>query len=335
MRRRGGTGGSGGGCCGGVTPPLDIPLTCCPLGVPQKDLTLSYSSSGPAGNGSVTLTFTPGIPGIGGVNDSWAYTGCIPLGMGGLSGFNNSISFSGTCNSGDCDFATEWYFSSNSCTGTPNHAAYVLTDYTGSPFHLHHHVGPGDGYPNDDYASYGFTDFYIDSSGNSSFGCRYNFFVTGCSGGALAGSSVSLWTNSGKTVLISSGTTDSSGSLTLVNDRFLSTYYEVSHSRFSTASGSIANPSSTGVTTVPLTIVSGYHCNSTLCAVPLANSLTVTNSILGSTTLTYTAGGTYGNGWYGTKSYSYPGCNCCPSKTVTVTFVLLENGQYSEHWVST
>jgi hypothetical protein len=43
-------------------------------------------------------------------------------------------------------------------------------------------------------------------------------------------------------------------------------------------------------------------------------------------TLTYDGSGTYGAGWYGTASYSYPGYCGCSSASVSVTSILIDSG---------
>lgn len=114
----------------------------------------------------------------------------------------------------------------------------------------------------------------------------------------------------GVDVTINGGTytTDSTGHVYLSAP--VGTYtWTTSHPRFTASSHSITvgcGGSSTG--NANLTPASGYHCPClTDCAWPLKDTLTLTDSVLGTVTLSY------GTGWQGTMTYNFPGYCGCPS----------------------
>jgi hypothetical protein len=159
--------------------------------------------------------------------------------------------------------------------------------------------------------------------------CNVTFTIGGCGGFVLQNATVSIWTDNTKVTLLATGTTDASGKVTL-NIGTAGTYYkEISASRFVTLSSTQAFTCSSNLSFTLSTIVSGYHCAN--CAYPIKDTLTYTDSILGSTTLTYTSGL-----WKGTLVYSFPGatvCLCaCPAKTVTISISLNPCAQVQYTW---
>jgi hypothetical protein len=170
--------------------------------------------------------------------------------------------------------------------------------------------------------------------------CCFMYFQvnTSCDGSPQSGATVNVWTDSSKTTLIASGTTDGSGAVDLnLGSHAGSIYYEVTQSRFATASATVTvscgQYNSIVPRTVNLTAATGYVCVSS-CAVPVATTLHATHPKFGAITLTYNASGTFGAGWYTTVTYSYPGCFACPARTVTVTCFLSTSFTYSDHWKS-
>jgi hypothetical protein len=122
--------------------------------------------------------------------------------------------------------------------------------------------------------------------------CFVYFNITGCNGSALPGATVSIWTNSTKTTLLATGTTDASGyiDLNIATAGGAAVYYEVAYSpRFTTAAvttGTIAcgQYNDLAPLTVALSPAAGYTCLSS-CEVPLANTIHATFSTAGLVTL--------------------------------------------------
>ena len=165
-------------------------------------------------------------------------------------------------------------------------------------------------------------------------GCYPVFSVAGCNGLAVAGATVNIWNSSSKTTFYGSGTTSTSGSVAVPVTTFSpSFYYEVSRSRLVTVSGTQDGSDPADPISVYMSPASGYHCLFG-CADPVPETLHATHSVFGSLTLAYDAGGSHGEGWYATTSYTYPGCYCCPAKTVTVTSYLDTAGNFSDYWKS-
>lgn len=160
--------------------------------------------------------------------------------------------------------------------------------------------------------------------------CCQFFTVRSC-GSVLPGVTVNVYSSLGGT-LLASGVTDGSGNIFLGWLGSCTVYITVTGAgvRFAAygQSETFTSNSSFGIN---LTAASGYTCQSR-CGIPLANVLHVTSPLLGSITLTYNASGSLGAGWYFVSSYSYPGCNCCASNTITITAVLFASGSYTEYW---
>ena len=216
------------------------------------------------------------------------------------------------------------------------HSAFGVDPYScdDDGFHAHWELVTGLGGFGTGLATYqGVTDLYLDIAPYPA-SCAVLFNVTGCNGLAVAGATVDIWTSSAKTTHVGTCTTDALGNcyINIGNTFFVSRYYEVAASRFTTASATLSM-SPGDVITPTLTPASGYHC-ATGCALPLADTLHATHPTFGALALAYNGSGSLGAGWYATTSYSYPGCRCCPSKTVTATSFLDTSLGFSDHWKS-
>lgn len=149
-------------------------------------------------------------------------------------------------------------------------------------------------------------------------GCKQTFAVRGCNSAALQGATVTVWTDSGKTTQLATGTTDAGGNVTLYWNATCATsvYVEVSCPRFVTYTNTGAYTCA-ATTTVSLSAASGYHCAG-CSAIPLADTLHLTDSVYGSTTLSYSAG----NWVSGTTSWSFPGDVCCSAASFGMIYTL-------------
>lgn len=138
--------------------------------------------------------------------------------------------------------------------------------------------------------------------------------ATGCCGAALPGASVTI-TQGGT---ISSGTTDSSGNVTLTAPCTGTYTVTVSKTRFVTNSTTAgANSCSVVVSLAPDT---GYVCVG--CADPIPTTLSGTSATGGAFTLTYDGVAS----WFGSLVYNSPPClhfsTLCPGGNTTVTYRL-------------
>ena len=154
--------------------------------------------------------------------------------------------------------------------------------------------------------------------------CSQNFTVEGCGGLPYEGLTVEVYDSTG-TTLLDSGTTDASGDVTLSWTGTSGSYVvEVTGAgaRFDAYSQTLALTCGHD-TTIGLTPASGYECCSG-CLLPLADTLFLTDSVVGGVTLSYDA---FTGTWIGTIDYSFPGCpsppqpfGACDPLTVTLTY---------------
>lgn len=311
--------GSGDCCCGGGD---GVASSCCtPCNVPKTNIKLS-SNLGDLCELVLGYKGSPGWSMDGlpwgthpGSTYSYARVDCIILGSTPLI----------TLTIGD-SYGTTLY-----CESYPYPFGLILADYSCSPFHIHYTVNPA---LCTYWAGLGYTDFYLDGDEQDpATCCRISFYVTGCpdSDGNpqyLDSANISVWTDSSKSHLIASGKSSDSFDVIVAG----SYYREISMHGFVTdaATKSYTCFSQENVTLVP---ASGSTCTSS-CVNPIADVLHATHSVFGPFTLTRNTGGAQGDGWYATITYSYPGCFCCPARTVTVSAFLDVNGQYSEKWSS-
>lgn len=316
---------------------VTVAYSCCPCDIPQSDLTLTYASTGPAGNGSMTLSYTP----QGSNPPIWLTTTCLDLGVLTLPVGNRHcwISFYAYCSNGATGWdAISWYQSGDTgCTGYPpgtggERNQLTIDSFTCAPFHLHHNVGPSNGFPASVLIQGGFTTIDLDSSESTSGTCLYKFNVSGCNFIATQGVTVSAWTSAAKTTLLGTGATDSNGDITIVStERTTNGHYEITGSRFTSLSGNGLLSSATSTNNFNLTATASYHCDTGICGWPIAGTLHMTHPVFGSVTLTYSSGH-----WTGTKAYSYPGNiaggGSCAGATVTVSFDMDEGYGYTESW---
>lgn len=160
--------------------------------------------------------------------------------------------------------------------------------------------------------------------------CNQVFHVTGCNALGLEGATVGVWTDSSKTTLVATGTTDASGNLTLDLGSAGTYYREVSASRFATASGNFTATCTGGTVSDALSPASGYHCY-TGCSIPLPDTLHFSDSALGTSgTATWFAPLSR---WLGSDSFSTFGCGGCPAGTaVTVGYALETTGVITVSW---
>lgn len=160
-------------------------------------------------------------------------------------------------------------------------------------------------------------------SSPSATSCCIRFHVRGYNSLDLDGAAVSVWTDSGKTSLVATGTT--SAGYVVLDVGTSGTYYEISKSRFTTTSATVSFTCGDTITET-LSAASGYHCI-TGCEIPVPDTLHATHPVFGAVTYTYSGGN-----WVATVSYAYPGLGACPSKTVTVTCTWNGNTTYTESW---
>lgn len=148
--------------------------------------------------------------------------------------------------------------------------------------------------------------------------CCLNITVSGCNGLGLPGATVVATPTGGGTPF--TGTTDSAGHVQFI-DVPLGTYdVEVSRSRFVTQTF-------TGVTfdcshDINLSVgpATGYHCTGG-CAIPVPDTLNVTDSVYGAYQIFWDAGS---NTWFGETTVAFggstpgPGCDACPPSGTTI-----------------
>lgn len=317
-------------CCG----PAPV-LACCPCSIPQADLTVNYESTGPAGNGSMTLVYTP----AGTLPDQptpvWLPESCIDLGVLTLpSGDAHCwLTFWVSCFNGTTTFESlSWYQDEDTgCTDYPFtsaiHCVLAIDSFTCSPFHFHTDVDFRAGFPSSVLNEANFTSIDLDSPFSVPGYCVYNFTLHGCSDIPAEGVSLGVWTDATKATLVGTGTTDANGDVQIVGTQRLSNgHCEASGSRFSTASGNGVTPNPGSSSPLSLSPASGYRCT-TLCAWPIPEMLHATHPVFGPIAYAYSGGA-----WTAVVSYDHPGYGTCPARTVTVTCSFDEFASYSESW---
>lgn len=150
--------------------------------------------------------------------------------------------------------------------------------------------------------------------------CNVTIHVTGCGGLALRGATVKVWTNSGKTVLIASGTTNASGDVTLDLVSVGTGWIEIlGVTRFNDINQSFGW-SCSRTYSFAMTVATGFACVGG-CAWPIKNVLQLTDSVYGAFTLTrsgsiWLSGPGFPNG----INIGFPGCRGCPAATVNILF---------------
>lgn len=156
--------------------------------------------------------------------------------------------------------------------------------------------------------------------------CSAKIYIQACGAPGLHGAAVTV-KNAAGTITLLSGTADSSGFFDCGALPTGTYTVEVAASRFvtHTFTGVSLVCSTTGFYTAlnmaPYIDTSLYACGS-FCAYPVKKTLYLTDSVLGSYTLTWT-----GSIWAAAHaSYSYPGCGSCPSATPSVTWELPTSG---------
>jgi hypothetical protein len=147
------------------------------------------------------------------------------------------------------------------------------------------------------------------------------FHIIGCNSLDLQGATVSVYDSFGGT-LLTSGTTDASGLVTLSWSGSCTVYVTVTYAPRFTAYGNTLTAS--GTTVITLSAASGYHCVDCFhFSIPVADTLTLTDPQFGTYTLNYN--GTFLKWLSGTVSGSYPGgcCNCsiaCGAHTANLAY---------------
>lgn len=310
-------------CCG----PVAV-LSCCPVSIPLTDITLNYTGTGTAGNGSIAMVYTPAV----GFTPAHWDSGCLDVGTidVGSGPFHAWFKFQLSCSTpGQTTLHYDVY--GTACTGSPSSLGSALTidSFSGSPFHLHN--DPSLFVP---LTAAGFTSLDYDSPVNAPGACKYIFNVSGCNFVPVGGVTVSAWTSAAKTTLMGTGATDSNGDITIISrERTTNGHYEITGSRFTTVSGNGLLSSATSTNNFNLSATGSYHCDSGTCGWPLPGTLHLTHPIFGAVTLTYSGGH-----WTGTAVYSYPGNigsgGTCNPATVTVTCDMDESYTYSETWLT-
>lgn len=153
--------------------------------------------------------------------------------------------------------------------------------------------------------------------------------VYGCNGAALSGASVTV--TDGTTT--HTGTTNGSGQYTTPTLYSATWGWTASYSpRFNTSSTRnvvVSCPTTNKTDSVTLTAATGYVCTGqfTGCALPIATTLYLTDSVTGvTTTLTYDSVNLW---WYGFSTWTgYGGCtgSPCPSRNVKMGYTLFFSG---------
>lgn len=164
--------------------------------------------------------------------------------------------------------------------------------------------------------------------------------ATSCAGGAPGITAEAHDATSGGT-LLGTATTDASGNYSIAVAGAIAgnaIVVVLKHTRLNTATRTLsytpfALPASTQWTcgvatptaTTAMTAAAGYHC-STLCALPLKDTLHLTDSVYGTDTLTWLVGTTWASAG---KSVSFGGsvapCTVCPAATTTIQYLMDTN----------
>lgn len=146
--------------------------------------------------------------------------------------------------------------------------------------------------------------------------CTVDVTVKGCNAQVLSGAVVKIWTDSSKTTLLGSGTTDGSGFVSIGIAATPTWYWESSHptGRLATESGTTSCSGGYKALAVSMTTASaGYHC-SLFCALPLADTLHYSDPFNGAVTLTWVSPGA----WSGSTTTNFPGCTNPPDPSTCV-----------------
>ncbi len=152
--------------------------------------------------------------------------------------------------------------------------------------------------------------------------CTVTFTVLGCNGIAYPTvPTVNVYDHSGGT-LLATGTVNGSGVVALSWSGATGTYWVTITGQSARFAAFASSQSLTcgGSKSLQLAVATGYTCV-TGCLYPLANTLTLTDSVIGTCTLTFGGGS-----WTGSIVYTYPGftnfgCFCsCLASTVTVNY---------------
>lgn len=141
--------------------------------------------------------------------------------------------------------------------------------------------------------------------------------VIGCNLLGVPGATVAVNPPAGITVSPTSVTSDGTGLARGFCYPTPSLPYTITQSRFLSTSGT-----TTACDNVSLTAATGYHC-APCCAWPVCDTLSLTDSVLGATTLTYDAAVGY---WWGTLDFSFGGYCGCPASDTTVAYIWPASG---------
>ena len=164
--------------------------------------------------------------------------------------------------------------------------------------------------------------------------------IKGCNSLVLPGVTVKAYQPNTSGTLLATTTTDGSGNFTITADqtnglvtaksillqfskaRLTTSTYTLSYSAGGSHTSSTWSCGTTpsAITTQTLAVASPYICI-TGCADPTVATLHLTDSVIGSATLTYSSGA-----WIGNKTYSYPGCYGCAAASVSVAFSYAGSG---------
>lgn len=144
--------------------------------------------------------------------------------------------------------------------------------------------------------------------------CNQTFTVEGCNSITYAGVTVEVYDSAG-TTLLDSGTTDAVGEVTLSWSGSSGNHVVKvtgASARFD-AYDQTLNLTCGGSQSITLTPATGFHCwVGSGCLLPVADTVHVTDTVLGTATLTYNAGI---SDWSGTSTYAFPGFNYVVSGT--------------------
>lgn len=149
--------------------------------------------------------------------------------------------------------------------------------------------------------------------------CQYITIKNQCTV-TVGGAVVSIYDTAGGTLLAQATTPTgfNRGVVSLIWIGSGTVYIEVSHpsGRFDTYTSSTTLTCGSAIE-ITLAAATGYHCTADCnCYLPFKDTLNFTDSVTGSTTLTYD---TVSSRWRGTISTSFSGCGC-PARTVTPSY---------------